>query len=60
MKCPCKGCGRRTVTCHGFCQSYKEWKEWHDGVNEQARKAGNQRELSREHRLKWWKNMKWR
>lgn len=25
-RCPCKGCDRRTVTCHGFCRAYKEWK----------------------------------
>ena len=24
--CPCKGCDERTLTCHGFCSKYKEWK----------------------------------
>lgn len=33
MKCPCKGCNDRTVTCHGACKKYSEWKEWHDEVN---------------------------
>ena len=25
-KCTCKGCEERTLTCHGFCSKYKEWK----------------------------------
>ena len=29
MICPCKGCTDRTLTCHGFCQRYKEWKAEH-------------------------------
>ena len=27
MKCPCKGCTDRTITCHGVCRLYQEWKE---------------------------------
>lgn len=23
---PCKGCDKRTVTCHGICKKYIEWK----------------------------------
>lgn len=30
MKCPCKDCQTRTLTCHGFCQGYKAWKTEHD------------------------------
>ena len=26
MKCPCKGCEDRTITCHGNCERYKEYK----------------------------------
>ena len=26
-KCPCKECDRRTVTCHGVCEGYQEWKK---------------------------------
>lgn len=38
-RCPCKGCDRRTVTCHGFCRVYKEWKaedfrQKHEGKQE--------------------------
>ena len=25
MKCPCKGCNKRTITCHGEREDYKEW-----------------------------------
>lgn len=27
MKFPCKGCTDRTITCHGVCKRYKEWKK---------------------------------
>jgi hypothetical protein len=30
MKCPCKGCTDRTVTCHGVCKRYEEWKKEHE------------------------------
>ena len=25
--CPCKGCEKRTVGCHGKCQDYKNWQK---------------------------------
>lgn len=25
--CPCKDCDTRTITCHGVCKEYKDWKE---------------------------------
>lgn len=30
MKCPCRGCTDRTVTCHGVCKRYQEWKKYND------------------------------
>ena len=30
MKCPCHGCDHRTITCHGVCRSYQEWKAYND------------------------------
>ena len=27
MRCPCRGCTDRTLTCHGFCERFAEWKE---------------------------------
>ena len=26
MKCPCKGCHERTITCHGVCEKFAKWK----------------------------------
>ena len=25
-KCPCKDCENRTITCHGVCKKYQDWK----------------------------------
>ena len=25
--CPCKDCQDRTLTCHGFCDRYKAWRD---------------------------------
>ena len=33
MKCPCKGCDKRTITCHGVCQRYQSWRKYMDDVN---------------------------
>ena len=37
MKCPCKGCDRRTITCHGVCKEYEAWKKFNDDRNEWLR-----------------------
>ena len=34
QKCPCHGCDRRTVTCHGVCREYQEWKAEREKVNQ--------------------------
>lgn len=31
---PCRGCPDRTVTCHGFCKRYQDWKKEHDDAME--------------------------
>lgn len=30
MKCPCRGCTDRTMTCHcdGQCERWEQWKEY--------------------------------
>lgn len=33
-KCPCHGCDRRTVTCHGVYREYQEWKTEREKVNQ--------------------------
>lgn len=51
LKCPCKGCENRTITCHGVCRKYEEWKIYNEDrkkwlkdqsqyVNEGAVKGG--------------------
>ena len=27
MRCPCRGCADRTITCHGVCKRYQDWKK---------------------------------
>ena len=36
---PCKGCFDRTVTCHGFCQKYKQWRAEQDEENRKREEA---------------------
>ena len=58
MICPCKGCADRTVTCHGVCRSYQEWKKEHEEkkqwlrdqmpvANERAIKGQNKKIMSK-------------
>ena len=28
MKCPCRGCTDRTLTCHGVGERFAEWKKY--------------------------------
>ena len=37
MICPCKDCTRRTLTCHGFCKGYAEWKAEREQANARRR-----------------------
>ena len=37
MKCPCHGCERRTITCHGVCRQYQEWKVYNEDRNKWLR-----------------------
>lgn len=37
MICPCKGCTDRTLTCHGFCKRYKDWKQEREEINQWLR-----------------------
>ena len=34
MKNPCHGCTRRTITCHGVCRQYDEWKKFNEDRRE--------------------------
>ena len=32
MRCPCRGCHDRTITCHGVCEKYQGWKKKNEDV----------------------------
>lgn len=34
IKCPCRGCERRTLTCRQVCKPWQEWKEEQKAVKE--------------------------
>jgi hypothetical protein len=36
---PCKGCEKRTITCHGVCKEYQEWKTENENHRESIRAA---------------------
>lgn len=52
LKCPCKDCTDRTLTCHGFCTRYKEWKEELEKKNE-ARRTETARYAISDTKKKW-------
>lgn len=27
IRCPCKGCGKRSPECHGKCEEYLDWSK---------------------------------
>ena len=64
MKCPCKGCEDRTITCHGVCKRYQEWKknldETKKWLREQKPMQSDAREKQQNERLRTGKNSrKW-
>ena len=58
MKCPCKGCDKRTITCHGSCTAYKDYKEWLDEVNKERAKQQTCKDLPNACKKAWWKRLK--
>lgn len=44
MKGPCKDCDRRTLTCHGFCKEYQDFKKEREQANERRAKEARERE----------------
>jgi len=57
LKCPCKGCEKRTLTCHGFCQEYKAWKAEHQAEKDWLQKQ-NLLEISDSVMKKHWRNLR--
>lgn len=54
-KCPCKGCERRLVGCHGICPDYGAWKRERDRITEENREISH--ELSRSMKRHIWRKM---
>ncbi len=52
MMCPCKDCNDRTVTCHGVCGQYAEWKR-----EKEAGKASSGYMKTDRHSVAFWR--KW-
>lgn len=58
MKCPCKGCTDRTVTCHAMCERFEAWKKGREAVNA-ARARENRDLISRKGLRRIWKGMRY-
>jgi hypothetical protein len=59
LSCPGKGCDRRTLTCHGVCRKYEEWKIERAAIKDWIREK-NMLEVSDTVIRKYWKNIKYR
>ena len=61
MNCPCKGCHDRTVTCHGVCEKFAEWKSVQ--AEAQARRQEEKEKLpgiDMTQMRKYWRNLSFR
>ena len=55
--CPCNGCERRIVGCHGLCNEYKDWKKDYEAGKEKPKETP---EFPRSVLRYLWKRMRWR
>lgn len=53
LKCPCKGCTDRTITCHGVCLKYKDWQIYDRAVKEDLKERNSQRFCEYAIRASW-------
>lgn len=58
MKCPCKDCTERTLTCHGVCEKYQEWKKEREAINEYNRRL-NAPPISEKSIRRYWQNKRY-
>lgn len=58
MRCPCKGCDRRKLGCHGRCEQYKAWTASRHEINRKRYAEQDVRQLSRDHERKYRRNLK--
>ena len=59
MKCPCKGCPNAGCgSYHDKCETYQEWKNGLDEAHKTREKEITSRTISRDHEMKYRKNLK--
>ena len=57
MKCPCKGCTDRTLTCHSVCRRYEDWKIERAAIKDYTREM-NREFVSDAVIRRHWRNLK--
>ena len=59
--CPCKGCEDRTVTCHGVCKRYKDWKAAEEELRLERLDVKKQEpQYNNNIKKRMWKKMRWK
>lgn len=58
MKCPCRDCDRRTITCHGVCKEYQAYSAERAEIAKKNRMETDSRQLSHQQTIKHWRNLK--
>lgn len=55
---PCRDCRRRTVTCHGVCQEYQEFRKEQERINAIRYAAKDTFVRSEKTKKEYWKKLK--
>lgn len=59
MICPCKGCEKKGCgSLHDSCEAYQAWLIWNNERKKKRHEYHDVRQLSRDHELKYRKNLK--
>ena len=58
--CPCRGCEKRELGCHGKCEAYKVWAQKQEAMRKVRFDMNNSLfTYGPEKQRKWWKDMKY-
>lgn len=60
MKCPCKGCLDRTITCHSVCRPYKDYKADRERIIAEKAREIQGKPLSHDLEMKYRRKLKQR
>lgn len=60
MKCPCKGCNDRTITCHSVCRPYQEYKADRERIIAERTREVQGKPLSHDLEMKYRRKLKQR